>query len=143
MGFFLFFMILFGAGSRLVNGACCVNIKHTTRIGIVTLFTFCSFIAIAICCMNNDKPIFFYVAIAASVFTGISQSFGEAVFLGFLKSYPSEMVGDVSVGTGFAGIFATGSLLGAKAIGLSNQALFFIEAPTIIVYFIAFKWLDV
>jgi hypothetical protein len=52
------------------------------------------------------------------------------------------MVGDVSVGTGFAGIFATTSLLATKAIGLSNQALFFIEAPTILLYFIAFRWLE-
>ena len=143
MGFFLFFMILFGAGSRLVNGACCVNIRSTTRIGIVTIFTFTSFISIAICCINKDISQFFYLAIAASIFTGISQSFGEAVFLGFLKGYPSDMIGDVSAGTGFAGIFATCSLLGSKAIGLSNQALFFIEAPTIIVYFLAFYWLDI
>ena len=135
-------MILFGAVSRLVNGACCVNIKHTTRIAIVAAMTLFSFVAIAICCIHNQKPAFFYLAIAASVFTGVARAFGEAVFLGFLKGYPSEMVGDVSSGTGFAGIFATGSVLGAKAVGISNQALFFIEALTIIVYFFAFRWLD-
>jgi len=30
------------------------------------------------------------------------------------------MLGDVSTGTGFAGILATGSLIFARAIGLSN-----------------------
>ena len=74
-------MILFGALSRLVNGACCVNIKHTTRIGIAAAMTLISFIAIAICCMNSDKPGYFYVAITASVFTGVARAFGEAVFL--------------------------------------------------------------
>ena len=113
-------MILFGASSRLVNGACCVNIKHITRAGIVTIFTSASFLMIAIACMNEEHQIFFVVAIAASIFQGISQSFGEAVFLGFLKGFPHDLVGDVSTGTGFAGIFATGTLLGAKAIGISN-----------------------
>ena len=113
-------MILFGAGSRLVNGACCVNIKHTTRVGFVTIFTIISFSGIAFACIYDDIPWMFGVAICASIFSGISQSFGEAVFLGFLKGYPSDMVGDVSCGTGFAGIFATTTLLGSKAIGLSN-----------------------
>ena len=143
MALFLFFMILFGASSRLVNGACCVNIKHTTRVGFVTIFTILSFSGIALACFNKDIPWMFGVAIAASIFSGISQSFGEAVFLGFLKGYPGVMVGDVSTGTGFAGIFATTTLLTAKALKVSNQALFIIEAPTIIIYYFAFKWLDV
>lgn len=141
MGFFLFFMILFGAGSRLVNGACCVKVSHMTRILIVTIFTFGSFILIAVCCFNEDIPAFFWVAVGASVFTGISQSFGEAIFLGFLKGYPSYMVGYVSCGTGFAGPFATAFPLGLKALGLSNQAIFLIEAPWILAYYCAFRWL--
>jgi hypothetical protein len=64
------------------------------------------------------------------------------VFLGFLKGYPSNMIGDVSCGTGFAGIFATSTLLTCKALGISNEALFLVEAPTILLYFFAFKWLS-
>jgi hypothetical protein len=72
MAFFLFYMILFGGISRLVNGACCVNLAHTTRIGIVTIFTLCSFLAISVCCFNDDNPAYFKVAVFASIFTGIS-----------------------------------------------------------------------
>ena len=81
------------------------------------------------------------MAVFASIFTGISQSFGEAVFLGFLKGFPSYMIGDVSCGTGFAGIFATSTLLSCKALGISNEAIFLAEAPSIVLYFFAFKWL--
>ena len=63
------------------------------------------------------------------------------MFLGFLKGYPSYMIGDVSCGTGFAGIFATTTLLSCKALGISNQAIFLAEAPSILLYFFAFKWL--
>jgi hypothetical protein len=63
------------------------------------------------------------------------------VFLGFLKGYPSYLVGDVSAGTGFAGPFASGTLLVSKYFGVSSDILFFVEVPTIFVYFFAFKWL--
>ena len=141
MGLFLFFMIIFGASSRLVNGACCVNVRHLTRIAIVTCFTLFSFFMIAFSEMNKDIPWWFWVAVASSIFNGISQSFGEAVFLGFLKGYPSGLVGDVSAGTGFAGPFASGTLLLSKYFGMSSELLMFLEVPTIFVYFFAFKWL--
>jgi len=66
---------------------------------------------ISIACIYNTVPAMFWVAITASIFTGVSQSFGEAVFLGFLKGFPSYMIGYTSSGTGVAGIFATGTLL--------------------------------
>ena len=53
----------------------------------------------------------FYLALFASVLTGISIGMGEATFLGFLKGFPSYTVGYVSSGTGFAGISGTFSLL--------------------------------
>ena len=145
MGYFLFFMISFGAASRVVNGNCCVNVAHTTRILIVTIFTIISFLAIAVACMHEESKtsFYFWVAVTASVFTGIAHSFGEAVFCGFLKGFPSDMIGDVSVGTGFSGIFATGTLLLAKWLKMSNQTLFFIETPSIIAFYFAFKWLDI
>ena len=147
MGFFLFSMILFGAASRFVNGSLCVNVRHTVRIGIVTVFTFCSFLMIALACIKgsgsgNKSLVYFVLAVFASIFTGISQSFGEAAIMGFLKGYPSEMIGHVSSGTGFAGIMATSTILGGKALGLSNQFIFIVEAPLIFIYFFLFRWLD-
>lgn len=126
MGAFLFVMILFGAISRYVHGRFFVNVKHTNRILIVTVFTILSFVMIAVACQETQIPWMFWVAVLASVFTGISQSFGEAVFLGFLKGFPSYMIGFVSTGTGGAGIFSTGSLLLSRFLGVSNSTLFFI-----------------
>ena len=73
--------------------------------------TLTSFTLVAIACFNDDKPIMFWVAVAASVLVGISQSFGEAVVFGYLKGFPSSMIGDVSTGTGSAGPFASFSVL--------------------------------
>ena len=141
MGLFLFCMIFCGAISRVVNGSCCVHVRHKTRAFIVSIFTIVSFIMIAIACMNEDIPFFFWVAVGASVFQGISQSFGEAMFLGFLKGFPSKTVGYISCGTGFAGIFATATLLICKAIPISNQAMCFMVCPTVFLYYYCFSWL--
>ena len=111
MSMFLFVMVSFGAASRMINGACCVNISHLTRIKFVAFFQFLSFIMIAFACMNKDIPMFFWVAVVSSIFSGISQCVGEAVMFGFLKGYPSYLVGDASTGTGFSGPIASGVLL--------------------------------
>lgn len=57
---------------------------------------------------------------------GIAQSFGEAVVLGFLKGFPKKLVGDFSSGTGFAGPFATLSLLLLRAAGITDTLIFII-----------------
>jgi hypothetical protein len=72
MGLFLLFMKVFGLISRFVNGACCVRVAHTTRMAIVSILTFFSFVAIAYACLNHENPAMFNVAVGASIFTGIS-----------------------------------------------------------------------
>ena len=63
------------------------------------------------------------------------------MFLGFLKGFPSKTVGYISCGTGFAGIFATATLLICKAIPITNQVMFFIVCPTVFLYYYCFSWL--
>ena len=68
MGMFLFCMIFCGAISRVVNGSCCVHVRHKTRALIVAIFTISSFIMIAFACINDNIPFMFWVAVGASVF---------------------------------------------------------------------------
>ena len=48
---------------------------------------------------------------------------------------------DVSVGTGVAGPFGNLWLLGFRAAGLSNAAIFLIALPTVLIYQVAIYWL--
>ena len=68
MAFFLFFMRGAGVTTRLVNGACCVNVRHMTRVGWATFITFLSFALIAAACIFEQYVAFFWVAVVASVF---------------------------------------------------------------------------
>lgn len=120
MGVFLFVMITFGAISRFVHGRFFVQVKHTNRIALTAFMCFSSFIMISIACIYDTIHWMFYLAIFGSIFAGISQSFGEAVFLGYLKGFPSYMIGYTAAGTGFAGIFATSTLLFTRAMNISN-----------------------
>ena len=72
MGYFLFFMRGAGVISRYANGACCVNIRHITRIMICTVLAIFSFLGIALASANTDDESYFYVAIFCSIFMGIS-----------------------------------------------------------------------
>ena len=118
MAGFQFAMTFFSIITRVANGTCLVNVKHMTRIAIVSLLAITSFSFIALASFNApaedevDPPIlWFVVAVLASCLIGISCGMGEATFLGFLKGYPSHTVGFVSSGTGFAGLSGTGTLL--------------------------------
>jgi len=75
---------------------------------------------IAVACIYDNIPWMFWFAILSSIFTGVSQSFGEAVLYGFLKGFPSYMIGYVSTGTGFSGVFATAILLVFRSLKISN-----------------------
>lgn len=106
--------------TRYANGSFLVNIPHLTRVKMVSLLQMASFVGIAVASYYSDKEEFFYLALFASVLTGISCGMGEATFLGFLKGFPSHTVGYVSSGTGFAGIFGTLTLLVLQSINLTN-----------------------
>lgn len=75
------------------------------------------FLLIIICTAFPVYTFMFYLSLAAAVFIGFS-ALGESVVLGYLKEFPSEMVGFFSSGTGFAGIFGAGYIILTKAIGL-------------------------
>ena len=142
-------MTTFSILTRVANGTCLVNVPHMTRIAIVSILAVTSFALIALASFNapdpneKDPPIlWFVVAVLASCLIGISCGMGEATFLGFLKGYPSHTVGYVSSGTGFAGLSGTGTLLLLQGIGLANQYIFIVTCPTILVYYLAFVWLN-
>ena len=128
--------------TRFTYGACLVNIHPLTKIRVVSSLAILAFLLVALASFFHQHHAFFWVAITACVFVGISCGLGEATFLGFLKGFPSHMVGYVSSGTGFAGLSGTGMLLVCESIGFSNQAIFLIAVPTILIYYVAFNWLN-
>jgi battenin len=66
-----------------------------------------------------------------------------SVLLGYLKEFDSSMTGAWSSGTGMAGVGGSLFYIAVySGIGLSNQAVFLILLPTVLVYWITFKYIS-
>lgn len=65
---------------------------------------------------------------------GCTCALGESTILGFLKGFPSKLVGGFGSGTGFAGVFGSGIFLVLKPF-MSNGVIFLIVIPLVFVYF--------
>jgi CLN3 protein len=100
------------------------------------------FLVISFACTYNENVASFYVSLVASVLLGTVSAFGESTTLGFCKGFPSTVVGYFGSGTGFAGVFGSGTILLLQSLGLDNGTIFFIITPTVIPYFIAFWWIN-
>ena len=143
MGVFQFTMTVLSICTRFTYGLALVNIRSMTKITVVSILAILAFLLVALAAFESEHQGFFGVAIAATVFVGISCGLGEATFLGFLKGFPGHLVGFVSSGTGFAGLSGTGTLLLLQGpANFSNQAIFLLATPTILVYYLAFAWLN-
>jgi len=59
-----------------------------------------------------------------------------------MKSFPGPLIGYFSSGTGFAGLFGSGSLILLALLKVPTWAIYLLAAPTIIPYFLCFYWME-
>ena len=119
---------------RYINGWCCINKTHLSRIYLVTGTFISAFLVIAISAVNTHISFFFYLALISAACVGVGQSFAESVCLGFLKGFPSGVIGDFGGGTGFAGIFAVVQLLILRALKVHDTITFSIQVGSMLVF---------
>ena len=89
----------------------------------------------------HDEDYWFYFTLVGSLIIGMACSFGESVMLGYLNSFPHELVNHWSSGTGMAGIGGTGLILGLFAIDTPLWLIFSLLIPLQLIYFLCFHWL--
>jgi hypothetical protein len=106
--------------TKLLNAKYFIKIKHITRIFFNSIIMLCAFIIIAFACTYSSNIGSFYVALFSSVLFGIASALGESTTLGFCNGFPSEVVGYFGSGTGFAGIFGTGTILLLELAGFDH-----------------------
>lgn len=135
-------LILFSSATRFVNARFLIQVKHMTRMIINSILMTVGFITISFACTYNKNEASFFVSLVASVILGIQSSFGESTTLGFCKGFPSTVVGYFGSGTGFAGVFGSGTILALQSANLSNGQIFFLITPTVIPYFLSFFWIN-
>jgi hypothetical protein len=135
--------------TRYANGTIFVNIRHLVRFWIATMLALAAFALIAFASYMGDHAApdedvkgYFKWAVIAAVLVGMASAMGEATFLGYCNSFPKNVVGFVSSGTGCAGLTGTGGLLIMQGAGLSNEVIFMVASPTLLIYIGAALWLN-
>jgi hypothetical protein len=86
-------------------------------------------------------PVGFWLALISIMLIGAASALGESVVLGFLKLYPAALTGAWSSGTGMAGVGGSAFYLILSVAGLSNAAIFGIQAPFAVIYVAVFVWM--
>lgn len=138
IGAILWCNISFGLVARLVNMFLLEGTSFKIRIvcaGTGTLIGLGGIVSSILLGHN-----FFWLCLLAIIFVGTASSFGESVALCYLKLFPSQLVGAWSSGTGFAGV--GGTLIFAffilPGINMTNQAIFAIVSPLVLIYLAIF-----
>ena len=86
----------------------------------MTFTVVASFVIIAICLFYSDVPAMFWISLIGSIIAGIGSALGESVNLGFLKTFPGNVIGYYGSGTGMAGITGVLIFISLKPLGISE-----------------------
>lgn len=125
----------------ILNGAYFVQIPFRARIIALLLMLSVSYMALGMSTQNGSRGSF-VIALLASMGIGASTSLGELCCLSFLRSFPPIALGGWGAGTGLAGIFGSATYLGLDSLNVSISHIFYLMAPTGLVYWWAFEYLD-
>ena len=148
IAFYPLALIVFNFISRLINSKYCITISYFKRVLGLTIY-FCFgyiFLFIVLTIIDNsenfNKQLAFFLTLIPAVIMGTGQSFGEATFLGYIRTFPEDYVSGWSSGTGFAGIFGATLSVIFKLIEESFQLknLYLIISPITIIFFFAFYY---
>ena len=146
IAFYPLALILFNSIARFINSKYCITISYFKRIlglsiyfcfGYVFLFTILTIIENS---KDFDSNLAFFLSLIPAIVMGTGQSFGEATFLGYIRTFPEDYVSGWSSGTGFAGVFGASLSLIFKIITekFDLKNLYLIISPVTIVFFFAF-----
>ena len=146
IAFYPLALIIFNSISRFINSKYCITISYFKRVLGLTIY-FCFgylFLFTVLTIIDNsedfNKKLAFFLTLIPAVIMGTGQSFGEATFLGYIRTFPEDYVSGWSSGTGFAGVFGASLSLTFKLIEESFKLknLYLIISPITIVFFLAF-----
>ena len=144
IAFYPLALILFNSISRFINSKYCITISYFKRaLGLSIYFCFGYLFLFAILTIIDSKDNFnqklaFFLTLIPAVIMGTGQSFGEATFLGYIRTFPQDYVSGWSSGTGFAGVFGASLSLIFKLIDVELKKLYLFVSPVTILYFLSF-----
>lgn len=146
IAFYPLALIVFNSSARVINSKCCITISYFKRILFLSIY-FCIgylFLFAILLIIDNsddfDEDLAFFLTLIPAVIMGTGQSFGEATFLGYIRTFPEDYVSGWSSGTGLAGVFGASLSLIFKLIqeSFDLKNLYLIISPVTVLFFLAF-----
>ena len=146
IAFYPLALIIFNSLSRLINSKYCITVSYFKRaLGLSLYFCFGYLFLFTILTIidsidNFNQKLAFFLTLIPAVIMGTGQSFGEATFLGYIRTFPEDYVSGWSSGTGFAGVFGASLSLLFKLIDeeFELKYLYLMISPVTVLYFLAF-----
>ena len=146
IAFYPLALIVFNSSARVINSKSCITISYFKRILFLSIY-FCIgylFLFAILLIIDNsddfDEDLAFFLTLIPAVIMGTGQSFGEATFLGYIRTFPEDYVSGWSSGTGLAGVFGASLSLIFKLIqeSFDLKNLYLIISPVTVLFFLAF-----
>ena len=146
IAFYPFALIALNSVARFINSKFLITVSYFKRILFLSIY-FCVgyillFLILTIIDNVDDfnQKLAFLLTLIPTIIMGTGQSFGEATFLGYLRTFPEDYVSGWSAGTGIAGIVAAILSLTFKLLGenFDLKNLYLIISPITVVFFFAY-----
>ena len=129
--------VILGMAARVVNTLWLLNTSSYLRVMVSCLVA-----AVGLVMLVLSTKISFWVAIIAICLIGAYSAMGENVVLGYLRHFSPTLTGAWSCGTGWSGVAGTiGYLLMFGVFKWSNELIYALCVPTIIVHVLAFHYI--
>ena len=129
--------VILGMAARVVNTVWLLNTSSYLRV-----MGSCLVAAVGLVMLVLSTQMSFWVAIVAICLIGAYSAMGENVVLGYLRHFSPTLTGAWSCGTGWSGVAGTlGYLLMFSVFKWSNELIYALCVPTIIVHVLAFHYI--
>ena len=128
--------VMLGMAARIANT---VLLLHTSP--YLRILGSCLVAAVGLVLLTLSTQLSFWLAIVAICLIGSYSALGENVVLGYLRHFSPTMTGAWGCGTGWSGVAGTlGYLLMYGVLQWSNEFIYMLCVPTILVHVVAFTY---
>ena len=146
IAFYPLALIIFDSLTRFINSRFFITISYFKRILGLSIYLFFGYIFLFIVLSiidnseNFNQKLVFFLTLIPAIIMGTGQAFGEATFLGYIRTFPKDYISGWSSGTGCAGIFGASLSFLFKLIKkkLDLKYLYLIISPITALFFFAF-----
>jgi ABC-type antimicrobial peptide transport system permease subunit len=123
MGSFLLCLCFFAAFVRVFNNKYLLRFKHLNKALVCSLSWAFGFGLFYFALSIEDKSVGFYLSLFCTVIYGVNLAVATVTVIGFMKTFPPDVLVGYSSGSGLAGMTGSGVVMLARRLGIPFSAV--------------------